>query len=57
MNLTNISFSLPSLIFVLIIIGIYLLKKKLENIGDYLVFEIDTDKGKDEKFNIIVTKD
>ena len=29
----------------------------LENIGDYLVFEIDTDKGKDEKFNIIVTKD
>lgn len=36
MNLTNISFSLPSLIFVLIIIGIYLLKKKLENVGDYV---------------------
>lgn len=40
MNLTNISFSLPSLIFVLIIIGIYLLKKKLENIGDYVFFAL-----------------
>lgn len=40
MNLTNISFSLPSLIFVLIIIGIYLLKKKLENVGDYVFFAL-----------------
>ena len=40
MNLTNISFSLPSLIFSLIIIGIYLLKKKLENIGDYVFFAL-----------------
>ena len=40
MNLTNISFSLPSLIFILIIMGIYLLKKKLENIGDYVFFAL-----------------
>lgn len=40
MNLTNISFSLPSLIFILIIMGIYLLKKKLDNIGDYVFFAL-----------------
>ena len=40
MNLTNICFSLPSLIFVLILIGIYLLKKKLTSIGDYVFFAL-----------------
>lgn len=36
MDLNSISFSLPSLIFVVSILVIYLMKKKLKDIGDYV---------------------